>query len=78
MKLPGKKGNEPLLMSMLCQLDRFMFMGGRVLILLDGVSEEFSLLMFMYWERIITAPGERVGGIPRPGRQSWSQDSRAS
>lgn len=51
-------------MNVLCQLDKLlMFLGGRVMILLDGVSEEFCLLVFMYWERIITAPGGRVGGM---------------
>lgn len=52
-------------MNVLCQLDRLMFLGGRVIILSDGVSEEFCLLVFMYWERIIRAPGERerVGGM---------------
>lgn len=42
MMLPRrKKSNEPLLMNVLCRLDRPMIMGGRVMILLDGVSGGF-------------------------------------
>jgi hypothetical protein len=36
--------------------------------LLDEMSEELCLLVFMYWEKIITAPGERVG---RMHRRAW-------
>lgn len=63
MMLPRKKSNEPLLMNVLCQLDGPMFIGGRVMILLDGVGEGFCFLVFMYWERIIITPGGRVGGM---------------
>ena len=52
-------------MNVLCQLDRPMFMGGRVMILWDGVGKVFCFLVFMYWERIITTPGGRVGGMYR-------------